>query len=241
LPRHYGFVRTLEPNVGVAVMAHSLVGFYFASRPFRAVRLIRDPRDIWVSGYLYHRHCLEGWCTNTNFDPSPPIAYPRVDYSFQHYPEEWKQRYLAWLGGKSYQQNLMERDLAGGLEFELAGYTGCTLDAMRSWWLTTPELLDVRLEAVTRDFDGTLRRIFAHLGLDEGECERTVELAARYDLARMSDAEISQRRHIHSRKLSKWRDVLSPSQVVRFEAHYRDLICKLGYPLSNQGEHDATE
>jgi len=235
---HYGFVRTLDPNVGVALLAHSLVGFDFASRPYRAVRLVRDPRDIWVSGYLYHRHCREGWCTNTNFDPTSPIAYPRVDYSFQHYPEEWKQRYLARLGGKSYQQNLIERDLAGGLEFELAG---CTLDAMRSWCLTTPDLLDVQLEAVAQDFDGTLRRIFTHLGLDEDECERVVALSARHDLARMSDAELSDRRHIHSRQLSKWRDVLSPSQVARFEARYHDLICTLGYPLSNQGESDATE
>jgi hypothetical protein len=238
--RHYGFVRRLDPDIGIALLAHSLVGFFFASRPFRAVRLVRDPRDIWVSGYLYHRHCREGWCTNTNFDPSPPIAYPRVDYSFQHYPEEWKQRYLAWLGGKSYQQNLIERDLAAGLDFELAGYTGCTLDTMRSWWLATPELLDVQLEAVASDFDATLRRIFVHLGLNEEECKRAVELAAPYDLARMTDAEVSKRAHIHSRQLSKWRDVLSAAQIARFEAHYRDLIRKLGYPLSNQGEPDGT-
>jgi hypothetical protein len=135
----------------------------------------------------------------------------------------------------------LDRDLAAGLDFELAGYTGCTLDAMQSWWLTTPELLDVQLEAVARDFDGTLRRIFAHLGLDEDECGRAVELVARYDLTRMSDAEIAPMRHIHSRKLSKWRDVLSSVQVARFESQYGDLICKLGYPLSNQGEPNATE
>ena len=184
---HYGLVENLDPAADIVLLAHSLVGADFASRRFRAIRIVRDPRDIWVSGYLYHRRCPEGWCVNTDFDPSPPITYPRVDYSFQHYPESWKQAYLAWLGGRSYQRNLLERDQAAGLAFELAGYTGCTLDAMRGWRLATEDLLDVQLEALTRDFDGVLRAIFLHLGFSEGECEEAIALAVPHDIARMSD------------------------------------------------------
>src|SRR5829696_3473356 len=97
----YGLVHKLDPAPDVVVLAHSLIGRAFAARPFRAVRVVRDPRDIWVSGYLYHLRCREAWCLNTNFDPSPPIVFPRVDYSFAHYAEAWKQAYLEALGGKS--------------------------------------------------------------------------------------------------------------------------------------------
>jgi hypothetical protein len=228
----HGWVNKVTPVADIVLLAHSLVGVHFASRPFRAVRVVRDPRDIWVSGYLYHRHCPEGWCTNTNFDQTPPIDYPRVDFSFQHYPEPWKQAYLARLGGKSYQQNLRDRDQETGLAFELDGYTGRTLNAMRGWWLRTDDLLDVKLEAVTQDFTGSMRETFTHLGFSSDECAVAVELAAPYDVARMSDEEVGRNPHIHSRKISKWREYLSPAQVAAFEQRYGELIVRLGYPLS---------
>jgi hypothetical protein len=120
--------------------------------------MIRDPRDIWVSGHLYHRHCQEEWCINTDMDPTPPIAWPKVDHSFAHWPEDWKRRYLERLNGKSYQRNLLERSMVEGLDFELEGYTGCTLAAMREWRLNGADALDVKLEDVMADFDGARRR-----------------------------------------------------------------------------------
>jgi hypothetical protein len=238
---HYGLVERIDPAPEIVLLAHSLVGRDFAARPYRAIRIVRDPRDIWVSGYLYHRHCPEGWCTNTNFDPAPPITYPRVDYSFQHYPESWKRDYLAWLGGRSYQRNLLERDQEAGLAFELAGYTGCTLDAVRGWRLAAPDLLQVQLEAVSRDFDGALAIIFRHLGFSEAECEEAVTLARPQDIARMSDEAVAQNPHIYSRTLSKWRDFLSDAQIGAFERRYGELIVDLGYQLSNHGGCYARE
>jgi hypothetical protein len=231
---HYGLVERIDPAADIVLLAHSLVGPDFAARPFRAIRVVRAPRDIWVSGYLYHRHCREDWCTNTNFDPSPPIIHPRVDFSFQHYPESWKRAYLAWLGGKSYQRNLLERDQEAGLAFELAGYTGRTLDAMRGWRLATPDLLQVQLESVTRDFDGTLTAIFRHLRFSDGECARAAELAKPHDIARMSDKAVAENRHVHSRTISKWRDFLSAAQIDEFERRYGDVIAGLGYRLGNR-------
>jgi hypothetical protein len=231
----FGFVRNVNPAADLVLLPHSLVGPRFASRPFRAVRIVRDPRDIWVSGYLYHLHCPEGWCTNTNFDPTPPITYPRVDFSFQHYPEAWKQAYLAWLGGKSYQQNLRDRDRDSGLAFELAGYTGRTLEALRGWWLRSPDLLDIKLEIVMEDFDGSMRAIFGHLGFGKDECEAAIELAMPHDVARMSEEQVASNPHIHSRQISKWREYLSSAQVAAFEQRYGQLIVDLGYPLAASG------
>jgi transposase-like protein len=238
---HYGWVEKVDPADDIVLLAHSLVGPDFAARSFRAIRAVRDPRDIWVSAYLYHRHCSEDWCTNTNFDPSAPIIYPRVDYSFEHYLESWKRAYLARLGGRSYQCNLLDRDREAGLAFELAGYTGCTLDAMCGWRLAAPDLLPVQLEAVMRDFDGTLGAIFRHLGFSQDECEEAVALARPHDIARMSDAAIARHPHIHSRTLSKWRDFLSSGQLSAFEQRYGGLITDLGYRLSKQGGCDARE
>jgi hypothetical protein len=243
---HFGWVETVDPAADIVLLGHSLVGRDFASRPFRAIRFVRDPRDIWVSGYLYHRRCREEWCTNTDFDAFPPITYPRVDYSFAHYPESWKRDYLARLGGKSYQQNLLDRDRDAGLAFELAGYTGCTFEAMRGWTLATPDLLNVQLEDVTSDFDGTFRLIFKHAGFSDEECAEAVELAKPHDVARMSDEAVAENRHIHSREISRWRDFLSAAEVADFERRYGDVIRGLGYGLStpvfrSPATHDVGE
>ena len=232
---HFGWVENVDPTPDIVLLGHSLIGGDFAARPFRAIRLVRDPRDIWVSGYLYHRRCREEWCTNTDFDASAPITYPRVDYSFSHYPESWKGDYLARLGGKSYQANLLERDREAGLAFELAGYTGCTLDAMRGWKLATADLLQVQLEDVMSDFDGAFGAIFKHAGFSEQECAEAVELAKPHDVARMSDEAVAENRHIHSRGISRWRDFLSAAEVDEFERRYGDVVAGLGYRLSSRG------
>ena len=57
----------------------------------------------------------------------------------------------------------------------------------------------------------------------------------------MSDEAVARNPHIHSRKISKWRDFLSAAQLGKFERRYGDLIANLGYRLSNQGESNAGE
>jgi hypothetical protein len=225
----YGQISALDEQSDVFIIAHSLLGFELR-RPFRGVRIIRDPRDIWVSSYLYHQRCTELWCVTADSRLTPPISYPQVDFSMMHRPERWRRDYVRRLGGKSYQQNLRDRDQVEGLAFELAGYTGNTLDAMRRW-RALPEVIDVKLEDLGNDFDGTMRLVFRHFGLDDGQCEVAVAAAAAEDVARMDDAALAGRTHIHSRELSKWRRVLSAAQIDGFEARYADLISGLGYEL----------
>lgn len=230
----YGLVTQIDPDADIVLLAHSLIEA-LPARPFRAIRVVRDPRDIWVSGYLYHQHAAEGWCVNTDFDPTPPIEFPRVALSFRHQPESWKRAYLAGLGGKSYQQNLLDRDQAGGLAFELARYTGATLDTMRAWNWSSPMILDVKMETISSDYDGAMRAIFRHLGFAPAEVEAAVAVAATEDVKRMSDAALATRPQVHSRTLSKWRDILSTAQISAFEARYGDVIARLGYALSVPG------
>jgi hypothetical protein len=232
LANYYGQVSWLDPEPDVVLLPHSVLRAPL-DRPYRAIRLIRDPRDIWVSGYLYHLRCDEEWCRNTDMDPTPPIGWPRVDYSVLHWPEEWKRRYLERLGGKSYQQNLLDRSLADGLDFELEGYTGCTLATMREWKLNGAEALDVKLEDVMADFDGAMRRIFDHFGFTPDQIEAALEVARSEDIRRMDDAFMAERPQIYSRTISKWHEVLSVAQIARFEARHANLIKTLGYETAD--------
>jgi len=231
LVNHFGLVDRLDPEPDIVLLPHSLLRARI-DWPYRAIRMIRDPRDIWVSGYLYHRHCDEEWCTNTDMDAMPPILWPRVDHAFAHRSEDWKRSYLERLGGKSYQQHLLDRSRDEGLEFELDGYTGCTIAAMRDWAANGAEALDVKLEDVMADFDGSMSRIFGHFGFTHAQALAALEVAGTEDVRRMDDATIATRPQIHSRTISKWRDILSAEQIAGFEASHGDLIRELGYALS---------
>src|SRR5262249_25577265 len=153
-------------------------------------------------------------------------------YSFAHRPENRKRRYLERLAGKSYQQHLLDRDVADGLDFELDGYTSCTLAALREWASYRVTVMDVQLESVMADFDGVLLRIFDHFGFSVEQSLAALEVARTEDIRRMDDASLAMRPQVHSRVLSKWNSILSADQVARFEADYGDLIRELGYELT---------
>jgi hypothetical protein len=114
--------------------------------------------------------------------------------------------------------------LASGLAFELDGYTGCTLEDMRAWQLTLPEVLDVKLESIAASFDTTMREIFEHLGFPEADHDDAVAIAAAEDIARMDDASLAANQHVHGRTLSKWCDLLSTSEVRLIESRYGEVI-----------------
>jgi hypothetical protein len=223
-----GLVRSVDPSKQIVTFAHSLVDFNLSSHPHKGVRLIRDPRDVWLSGYLYHRRCREGWCINEEFDVRPPILFPRVPYSQQHRPEEWKQRYIAGLGGMSYQKNLLARDEDAGLSFEMERYAEWTISAMTSW-KPDSDTIDVKIEDFMEDFGETLTRILRHFGMREADIPAALAVAAAEDINRMSDSQLAGNPHIHSRSISKWRAMLKPEQLRKFEARFGDAIEQLGY------------
>lgn len=226
-----GNVRDIDRAADIVVFPHSLLDLDLDDYDYRGVHLVRDPRDVWVSGYLYHRRCTEQWCINGNLDPSPPIDFPRVPFSQRHRPETWKRAYLEGLGGRSYQQNLRELDPRAGMRFELERYTAWTLEAMAAWIPRPGPILELKLEAFARDFDAAMTAALAHVGFAGAALPRALALAATEDVARMDDQAVADNPHIHSRQLSKWRDVLTAEEIADFEARYGALITRLGYRL----------
>ncbi len=100
---------------------------------------------------------------------------------------------------------------------------------MRAWRLHRPEVLQIKLEDIMRDFDTSMLAAFRHLGFTERECEVALDVAGAEDINRMDDATLAANTHVHSGAISKWRDLLSPDQVIAFEQRHGDLIASLGY------------
>lgn len=226
-----GTVGSLPAEFDIIVMCHSGYDLRRMERPFRAIHMIRDPRDIIVSGYLYHRRCNEAWCINREFSLQAPILFPKVPRSQQHRPEAWKRDYVLSLNGKSYQENLLERSQEEGLSFELANYAGWTTEAMANWDYDQGAVLELKFESMYADFDNVWRDIFAHLALAPGraQCGDILRIAQAHDLQRMDQQRIRANTHISPGPLVKWRNHLLPSHLAAIENRFPRLLGRLGY------------
>lgn len=224
-----GYANDLSPQSDVALLIHSQGDFATLPSAFAGVHLRRDPRDVIVSGYLYHMRTDERWCRNTDFSHTPPILFPRVPYSQQYRSERWKTTYLDSLKGKSYQQNLLDRSQEDGLLFEMQNYGGWTVNDMAAWDYGAASILEVTFEDLMGEYDATFARIFSHCGFTAAQTQQALALAATEDLSRKSDREIAADSHITTRNTSRWSQYFSPTLKAAFGSQFGNVLIDLGY------------
>ena len=126
------------------------------ARLSRGSHLIRDPRDLVVSGYEYHLVTGEPWIRR----PSP--------------------RY----GGLSYQEYLRSFDEHDGLLAEIEWFARETGAAMGGWDYHQPEFLELRYEDAMADDVGTFDRLFRWYGFNDTAHGVGLEAVERLSLRR---------------------------------------------------------
>lgn len=180
--------------------------------PFRMTRFLRDPRDLVVSGYFYHKRGAEEWAR----EPNPTDEAWRLVNGLV--PRGMKGSGLSFA---AYLESIPEEDgLLAELEFRRAHF-----DSMAAWPHEHPDVLVQRYEDVLGDEKQAFARIFEHYGLSE--LERTVGgfFVRRHALKkRPSDP------HVRNPSSGQWRKRFTPRVREAFEAQHPGLIQKLGYP-----------
>lgn len=228
--RLLGMQKDLPNDSDVVLFAHSLIDLSHVSKPYLGIHVIRDPRDIIVSGYLYHRRTKEKWCINADFDLEPPIMFPQVPYSQQHRPEKWKRGYLLSLNGKSYQENLLSMSQHDGLLFEMNNYGTWTIESIRNWDYTNKNILELKFENIISSFDHSFCMMFDHLGFSKSETYKSMKIARKHDLKRKSFEEIQKMNHVSSEKIvKKWEDYFEEEHKKAFLDKFGNLLVDLGY------------
>jgi len=218
----------------VILFGHSLIDIDALKTSFIGVHFIRDPRDIIVSGYLYHSRTTEKWCINTDFSLEPPILSPKVPYSQQYRSEGWKINYLKSLGGKSYQQNLLNLSQSDGLLFEMNNYGAWTLESMQQWHYNRGNILEVRFESLMNDFDTVFQVIFEYLGFSKSQIRTALSIVARHDLKRKTDKQIQAMKHVSFRETSKWQSFFKEKHKNEFRSKFGNILIDLEYEKTNE-------
>ena len=223
----HGIANDVPANADIVQLMHGIVGDNFPTENFRGVRFVRDPRDVIVSGFLYHKRCAEEWCTNI---PSSytDLAYPQVPWPIQHLEEVEKRKWIDLLDGRSYQENLLGRSQNQGLIFEMNGYARITIESMCAW-LESEDILIVRIEDLATNFDKTIAEIMEWVGLDRDSVQKEIDYAKKHDISRMTKEEISANSHISSPKLTKWRSYFDDEVLHNYHEMFGDAHAALGY------------
>jgi hypothetical protein len=179
---------------------------------FRISRFIRDPRDLVVSGYFYHKRGAEDWL---HID-SPT----ETDWYFANgrVPEG-----LRAAGGSfaKYLQALPEEDgLLAELEFRKYHFA-----SMAEWPMTHPDIITFRYEDIVGEESAIFTRILSFYGLSAVERTLGTWFARRYAIARRSDDP-----HVRDPRGGQWRTHFTPRITQAFDRQYAGLIAHLGYP-----------
>ncbi len=151
ISRHYELnfrIGTDRGAAAVAVPPDAEVIFYQPAhhfsptalgRPFRGSHVIRDPRDMIVSGYEYHLRTDEAWA----LEPDP----------------RW--------GDMTYQSRLRSLSEADGLMLEIEWQTSGVLNELSVWDYGQPDFLELRFEEVLADEHAAFDRLFRWYGFSD--------------------------------------------------------------------------
>jgi hypothetical protein len=171
--------------------------------PYRGVHVMRDPRDMIVSGYHYHKWTHEIWVH-------------RLDEN-----------------GESYQDKLNRLDKTAGLFLEIDHFIFFYRDALEAWDMNNPAMLEVSYEALMGSEKRALYHdIFAHLGFEGRELELAVELMKLFEAeSRTGKASgtVNQKSHVRSGKSRQWETELEPQHLAYIEQQLGSVLRKFGY------------
>ena len=178
---------------------------------YYCTHIIRDPRDLIVSGYFYHLRTNEPWCALPNKHNTD-------------LPENI-----------SYQQHLNSLGIEDGILYELNHVSGRMIEYMGRWNYANERVLELRFEKILGNELRWFREIFMWYKIDEKYISKLTKIAHDYSL----DTLRKQRSHRpleHVRPQSlrgDWRTYFTNKIKSEFKEKYGDILINLDYEKDN--------
>jgi len=200
----YGLQEDLPAGTEIFIQNHSLFDLTHLKQPYRGVHLIRDPRDVIISGCLYHQQADEPW-----------LQYPQHEF-----------------GGLSYQQKINTLDdLETRIIFEMENTGKQTIEEMLAWDYHQPNFIEVKYENLICDYDLVLfHEIFTFLGFPGPTIPSLLTVAFQNSLF---SGGLEKSLHIRSGKKQQWKEYFTPALKTHFLALFDDALIQLGYTQDN--------
>lgn len=192
----------LAPETEIFQQMHSRIDTS-ALPSYVGSHMIRDPRDVVVSGYHYHLWTDESWAHE-----------PRPEYE-----------------GRSYQETLNAMDPHDGLLLEIER-TAPNVVEMAEWDYGDPRIMELRYEDLIADEQGVFARVFEHYGFHAVAVRRCLEIAEGLSFERVTGRHVGESEegsHLRSGKPGEWREHFTKEHKARFEELLPGALVALGY------------
>ncbi|MGD1806314.1 sulfotransferase domain-containing protein [Dapis sp. BLCC M126] len=192
-------------NFDIFLQYHSFFDFDNISN-YKGLHIIRDPRDIVVSGCFYHTKSSEKW-----------LHIKREEFA-----------------GLTYQEKVNSySSFDDKLIFEMEHSSKNVIQDMKSWNYDNPHFIEIKYEDLIQDVNLNLfREIFRFLGFNERIFPRLLKIAYRKSLF---SGQVQNRKHIRSGKKQQWKEYFKPIHEERFVDLFDDVLIKLNYEKTQTG------
>jgi len=197
---YYGSQDSLPGLFDVFFQDHSIFDFHSLGVGFRGIHLIRDPRDVIISGCFYHQKSGEAWL---------------------HRP-------MKELQGFTYQQKINSYgNIDDKILFEMENSGRETICDMLNWNYTRSSFYEMKYEDLIKDTDLMLfHKLFCFLGFPGSVIPSL--LAISYNNSLFS-GQHRKSVHIRSGETNQWKNYFKPSHKDRFLELFGDALIRLGY------------
>jgi hypothetical protein len=175
-----------------------------AALSYRGVHVMRDPRDMIVSGYHYHKWAAERWLH-------------RLDEN-----------------GESYQEKLNRVCKSEGLFLEIDHFIFMNRKVLEEWDLEDENILEVKYEdLMAPGREALYGAIFQHLGFEGRELATALSLMRAFEASSRSGSrsgKVTERSHLRSGRTRQWEDELGAEHLHYIERELGHVIRKFDYP-----------
>lgn len=185
--------------------------------PYLGTHLVRDPRDLILSGYRYHLWCREKWTQEPMSDDfRMRIRLKEIDSSLDS-------------GLLTYQELLNKVDVETGLLIEYY-WRFRHLVQMNAWNYQNPNILELKYESVFEHETELFEKILRFYQLPESVVQAGIMLAQQYSFAeRKASGETGEGKHVSKGIIRQWESELPASLKNLVSVDFSDLLIKLGY------------
>lgn len=184
---------------------------------FRGSLTLRDPRDVVISSYHYHKISREAWLHDPRFDWTK-IFYDNV------YIKTFGKPQISWLG-KSYSDVLSVLDIEDGLLLELARVAQ-SFREIELFDFDDPRICVLNYEEILANELPAFRKLFDHYGLRDEYIDHAIKIVDRLSASNQKRIGNS---HIREATTGEWKNTLKPLHLRLFEQELGNAILHAGY------------
>ncbi|MBZ0265219.1 sulfotransferase domain-containing protein [bacterium] len=185
---------------------------------YRGSHVVRDPRDLIVSGYHYHKWTEEPWCNDPGFDWTRIVEHPWFKEKIESDQDKLPR-------GISYKEYLSSLDEERGYLLEIL-WRDPHFKHMQEWDYNNPNVIEIRYESMIGNETETFRKMFEFYRFHPKLIERGVAIADKFSLKNKAK---TKRSHTRDGSAKQWQRKFPPQIKQWFKELHGELLLKLEY------------